>query len=103
MIHNIRLGMQKMMQNDPSLYGWEAEYDFWLKEQIEKRNFKDLINYADSHRCGLLAAPMPDHYVPSLYSLGLMDNKDEISFFFGGEESLTAPAFGERSFLIDQV
>lgn len=103
MIHNIRLGMQKMMQNDTSLYGWEAEYDYWLKQQIEARNFKDLINYRTSHDYGLLAAPTPDHYVPSLYSLGLLEEKDEVSFFFGGEKSLTAPAFGERSFIINQI
>ena len=103
MIHNISLGMQKMMKNDSTLYGWEAEYDFWLQQQIEARNFKDLINYTTSHKCGLLAAPTPDHYVPSLYSLGLLEPKDEISFFFGGEKSLTAPAFGERSYLINQI
>ncbi|WP_299608466.1 class III extradiol ring-cleavage dioxygenase [uncultured Aquimarina sp.] len=102
-IHNIRLGMQKMMQKDTSLYGWEAEYDDWLKKQIEARNFNELINYTTSHKYGILAAPTPDHYVPSLYSLGLMEKKDEISFFFEGEESLTVPAFGERSFLIHQM
>jgi len=103
MIHNIRLGMQKMMRNDATLYGWEAEYDHWLQKQIEGRNFEALINYTTSHDYGELAAPTPDHYVPSLYSLGLLEAKDEISFFFGGEKSLTAPAFGERSFIIDQV
>ncbi len=103
MIHNIQLGMQKLMRNDASLYGWEAEYDYWLKKQIEARNFKDLINYTTSHKYGQLAAPTPDHYVPSLYSLGLLENKDEISFFFEGKESLSVPAFGERSFLINQI
>jgi len=103
MIHNIQLGMQKLMRNDASLYGWEAEYDHWLKKQIEARNFKDLINYTTSHKYGQLAAPTPDHYVPSLYSLGLLEDKDEISFFFEGEQSLSAPAFGERSFLINQM
>lgn len=103
MIHNIQLGMKKLMQNDATLYGWEAEYDQWLKEQIESRNLGNLINYTTSHKCGVLAAPTPDHYVPSLYSLGLMEDQDDISFFFGGEESLTAPAFGERSFLINQA
>ena len=103
MIHNIQLGMQKLMKNDFSLYGWEVEYDNWLKEQIEARNYTNLINYTSSHPCGLLAAPTPDHYVPCLYALGLMDDEDDISFFFGDEESLTAPAFGERSFLINQA
>ena len=45
-----------------------------------------------------MAAPTPDHYVPVLYSLGLMDSNEDISFFYGGEISL--PAFSERNFII---
>lgn len=101
MIHNLRLAMQKFRQNDMSLFGWEAEYDLWLKKQIETRNFKDLINYTTSHKYGKLASPTPDHYVPVLYSLGLVEDKDEISFFY--DDGLSLPAFSERSFLINQV
>lgn len=101
MIHNLRLAMQKVRQNDMSVYGWETEYDHWLKKQIESRNFKDLINYTTSHKYGKLASPTPDHYVPVLYSLGLVEDKDEISFFY--DEDMSLPAFSERSFLINQV
>lgn len=99
MIHNLRLAMQKFRQNDMSLFGWEQEYDFWLKQQIEARNFKNLINYTTSHKYGKLASPTPDHYVPVLYSLGLVEDRDEISFFYE-DDSLSLPAFSERSFLI---
>lgn len=98
LIHNLKLGMKKFRANDNTPYGWEAEYDAWLKKQIETRNFKDLINYETSHQLGKLASPTPDHYVPVLYSLGLMDPKDEIQFFYEEEPSL--PAFSERSFII---
>jgi len=101
MIHNLRLVVQKFRQNDMSLFGWEEEYDYWLKKQIEARNFKDLINYTTSHKYGKLAAPTPDHYVPVLYSLGLVDKKDELQFFYEGAPS--TPAFSERSFLFNQV
>lgn len=80
-------------------YGWEAEYDAWMKKQIDERNLLNIINYETSHKLGKLAAPTPDHYVPVLYSLGLMDSTDEIKYFYEGEPSL--PAFSERSFIIN--
>lgn len=81
LIHNLQLAGQKMRKNDMTLYGWEAEYDAWLKQQINARNFANLINYQNSHKLGKLAAPTPDHYVPLLYSLGLTDSSDEIKYF----------------------
>lgn len=98
LIHNLGMAMQKMRSGDMSIYGWEPEYDYWLKEQIEKRNVKDLTNYLTSHKLGKLASPTPDHYVPILYSLGMMNAKDRIEFFYEGAPSL--PAFSERSFII---
>ena len=98
LIHNLKLGMQKFRQNDTTPFGWEAEYDEWLKKQIDTRNFKDIINYSTSHKLGPLAAPTPDHFVPVLYSLGLMDKDESIDYFYEQESSL--PAFNERSFII---
>lgn len=99
LIHNLSLVMQKMRTGDRSIFGWETEYDAWLKQQLEARNFKDLTNYLTSHKLGKLAAPTPDHYVPLLYSLGMMDKKDELDFFY--EATPTIPAFSERSFIIE--
>lgn len=100
LIHNLQLAMKKMQTNDMTLYGWEMEYDAWIKEQIDKRNISNIINYQNSHKLGKLAAPTPDHFVPVLYSLGLMDTKDELHYFFESKPSL--PAFGERSFILKQ-
>lgn len=98
MIHNLRLAGRKMFSGDMSPYGWEAEYDAWLKKQIEERNFAALTDYENSHPLGKTASPTPDHYVPVLYSLGLTDRQDELRFFYETETSL--PAFSERSFII---
>lgn len=98
LIHNLPLARQKILKNDRKPFGWEAEYDEWLKTQIDQRNFSNLINYRTSHQLGVLAAPTPDHYVPVLYSLGLSDSNDEIEYFYDGPPSL--PAFSERSFII---
>lgn len=98
LIHNLPLAGKKMAANDMTPYGWEAEYDAWIKQQIDSRKIENLINYETSHTLGKLASPTPDHYVPVLYSLGLMDTKDEIKYFYEGIP--TIPAFSERSFII---
>lgn len=98
LIHNLPLAIKKLRNNDNMMYGWEAEYDAWLKKQIDSRNFADMINYTQSHKYGKLASPTPDHFVPVLYSLGLVDKKDEIEYFYGGIPII--PAFCERSFII---
>ena len=100
LIHNLRLAGQKMMKNDMTPYGWEEEYDAWIKQQIDSRNFENIINYENSHQLGKLAAPTPDHYVPVLYSLGLTDKNDSIRYFY--EQTTSLPAFSERSFVIDR-
>jgi len=76
LIHNLKLIGQKLGNNDRNPFGWELEYDEWIKEQIDKRNFAGILDYKNSHPLGRLAAPTPDHYVPVLYSLGLMDRDD---------------------------
>lgn len=97
LIHNLQLAMQKLSQNDYTPYGWEVEYDEWIKHQIEQRNIQNLLNYESSHKLGKLAAPTPDHFVPLLYAFGLIDNQDTIQFFY--EQSTSLPAFSERSFI----
>ncbi|KAK3605048.1 hypothetical protein CHS0354_000714 [Potamilus streckersoni] len=101
LIHNLPLIMKKMGSGDARPFGWEVEYDAWLKKQIETRRFDELIHYEASHALGKLASPTPDHFVPVLYSLGLADNYDEIEFFY--EAPVSLPAFSERSFVIKNV
>ncbi|MBX2907513.1 MAG: dioxygenase [Taibaiella sp.] len=101
LIHNLPLAIKKMSSNDMKPYGWESEYDHWIKKQLDQRNVANIINYETSHKLGKMAAPTPDHYVPVLYSLGLMDPKDELRYFYEGGISL--PAFSERSFMLTQA
>jgi 4,5-DOPA dioxygenase extradiol len=70
-----------------------------IKKEIAQRNFSSIINYSTSHPLGKLAAPTPDHFVPVLYSLGLMDSKDEVHHFY--ENAAKLPTFSERSFIIE--
>lgn len=80
-IHNLSLVRQKLVKGDMTPYGWEADYDGWLKEQLDGRNVTSFLNYQSSHLLGKTASPTPDHFVPVLYSLGLMDPADELRYF----------------------
>ncbi|GIV34063.1 MAG: dioxygenase [Chitinophagales bacterium] len=101
LIHNLPLAMQKLRNNDHTPYGWELDYDDWIKKQIIQRNVHNLIHYETSHALGELAAPTPDHYLPLLYTFGVMDSQDEIAFFY--EEAPSLPAFSERSFIASKL
>ena len=98
LVHNLQLAGQKMRSKDFTPYGWEEEYDLWIKKQIDDRKIENIIHYESSHKLGKLAAPTPDHFVPVLYSLGLMDSKEDVNYFYDGKTTL--PAFSERSFII---
>jgi 4,5-DOPA dioxygenase extradiol len=101
LVHNLKLAIGRMMRGDNTLYGWEPEYDAWIKKQIAERNIKNIINYETSHPLGKMAAPTPDHFVPVLYSLGLLDKNEPLDFFY--DHTAELPAFSERSFIVGNV
>ncbi|HEU4717458.1 MAG TPA: dioxygenase, partial [Bacteroidia bacterium] len=94
-VHNLRAAAPKMFGGDHTLYGWEEEFDSWVKKKLDEGDIRSLIDYEKSP-LGLMAAPTPDHYVPMLYSLGVMEKDEQIEHTF--EELL--PAFSNRGFLI---
>lgn len=96
LIHNLKLAIVKMRKGDKSIYGWETEFEEWVKNKIDDRDIKALINY-EKYKLGKLAAPTPDHYVPVIYSMALADNKDEIRHTYSG----VLPGFSDRSFIIE--
>lgn len=98
LVHNLGLAMAKMQNGDTELYGWEPEFDDWIKNRIDDRDVKALIDY-ENNKLGKLAAPTPDHYVPVIYSMALADDKDEIRHTY----SDMLPGFSNRSFIIEHV
>ncbi len=99
-VHNLPLAGQRFRSGDMTPFGWEAEYEAWIKKQIDDRQISNIINYETSHKLGKLAAPTPDHFVPILYSLGLLDRNDEVDYFY--ESAASLPAFSEQSFMISE-
>lgn len=94
MVHN--LGMIAWNKINEPEYGfdWAHEINAVFKKNIASRNFQPLINYESLGSAAKLAIPSPDHYYPMIYSLGLIDKSDEISFFndkaVGGSLTMTS-------------
>jgi 4,5-DOPA dioxygenase extradiol len=98
MIHNLRMvDFQKL--NEPNYgFDWAVEMNDIFKKKIIEGNHTDLINYNKLGLGATLAIPTPDHYYPLLYSLGLQDSYDDISFFndelVGGSLNMTGVKIG---------
>lgn len=78
MVHNLRLVNWSDMY---AKYDWTESINAQFKNLIADRNHQPLINYQSLGKEAQLAVPTPEHYLPMLYTLGLQEPKDEISFF----------------------
>jgi 4,5-DOPA dioxygenase extradiol len=92
-VHNLQLWFAK---KDQLPYDWNTEFDEWVKERINQRDFQSLVNYEKHGSSAKLAVPTPDHYIPMLYSLGLANKEEEIKFTY--EETFSAASM--RAFRI---
>ncbi|GAB2940928.1 4,5-DOPA dioxygenase extradiol [Hymenobacter coalescens] len=81
-VHNLRLSMQKLMAGDASAYDWAVEFDEWVKQRIDQRDFQALFDVQKAGASGPLAVPTPDHYWPLLYTLALADRDEPITHAF---------------------
>jgi 4,5-DOPA dioxygenase extradiol len=94
MVHN--LGMVAFDKFNEPDYGfdWAHEMNAVFKKHISERNYQPLLNYESLGPAAKLAIPTPDHYYPMIYSLGLVEKADELSFFndkaVGGSLTMTS-------------
>jgi len=98
MVHNLRMIAWDKFDVPNYGYDWAIEMHELFKNKIMDRDDKALIHYESLSKSAKLAIPTPDHYYPLLYTLGLKDNKDEISFFndklVAGSLNMTSVRFG---------
>ncbi len=94
MVHNLRMAAFDKMNEDNYGFDWAHEINDVFKKNIAARNYQPLINYETLGASARLAIPTPDHYYPMLYTLGLIDKSDDISFFndkaVGGSLTMTS-------------
>lgn len=97
MVHN--LGMVSWDKlNESYGFDWAIEMNSIFKKKIEENDHKALIQYENLNVASKLAIPTPDHYYPLLYTLGLKEEKENVSFFndkpMAGSLTMTSVKFG---------
>jgi 4,5-DOPA dioxygenase extradiol len=75
-------------------FDWAIEFDEKIKSLIEKGDHQSIINYKSLGRSAELSIPTNEHYLPLLYTLGVQDKKDTLSFF---NEKTTMGSISMRS------
>ena len=81
MVHNLRKIAWDHADDPEYGFDWALKSNELFKELILKNNHKDLINYTGLGKEVQMAVPTPDHYLPLLYSLALMNENEPVSFF----------------------
>ena len=94
-VHNLR---RVSFDENAAPEAWAVEFDAWVKERLEKRDFDSLLGDLAAAPSGALAVPTPDHYDPLLYVLGAADARDTLRFEYegikNGSISMRSVSFG---------
>lgn len=90
-VHNLG-----MIQWRGGTLDWAVEFDELSKELITTRDLASLANYTALGKEALLSIPTPEHYLPMLYALSLIEADEEIEFF---NETIDLGSVSMRSFM----
>ncbi len=93
-VHN--LGMLSW-DNPKEKFGWSIEFDESVKKFLDHRQHEDLIHYEKLGKAAQLAIPTNDHYLPMIYSIGLQQKNDEITYTY---ENIEMGSISMRCFKI---
>lgn len=78
-VHNLR---QVVFADNAKPFDWAISFDNLVKEKLEQKAFNDLVNYHTLGTVAQLSIPTNDHYLPMLYTLGLVNKNEEIQFTY---------------------
>lgn len=81
-VHN--LGILDWKNIDATPFDWAVNFDELVKEKLIKRDDNSLINYHQFGKLSEIAIPSNDHYLPMIYTLGLSDTNEHVSFIYEG-------------------
>ena len=93
-VHNLG---QLNWKNDGSVFDWAQEFDQFVKKNIENNTPDALLNYDKLGKLASIAHPSNDHYLPLIYTLGLRDKSDKLTFF---NESFDLGSISMRSLIL---
>lgn len=98
MVHNLRMVAWDKLDEPEYGFDWALQMNNKFKELIGNNQHSQLINYQSLGREALLSIPTPEHYLPLLYTLGLKNSKEAVSFFndkaVGGSLTMTSVKVG---------
>jgi 4,5-DOPA dioxygenase extradiol len=80
-VHNLRLVDYPNFDKDNYGYDWAIEAREIVNNYLLDGNFKPLFDYERQSKSFQLAIPTPEHFLPLLYTLGLKEEKEELSLF----------------------
>lgn len=81
MVHNLGMIAWDKIHEDSYGYDWAIEANDKMKSYIENEDHKSLIDFQNQGEAFKLAIPTPEHFIPLLYTLGLKNKDEEISFW----------------------
>lgn len=94
---NIIHNLSEMDYNENAApFDWAKEFDSSVKSALENKDFDTLIEYHQIGKNARKAIPFNDHYLPLLYTLGMLDEDESISFI---NESIQNGSVSMRSFI----
>jgi 4,5-DOPA dioxygenase extradiol len=81
-VHN--LGTLNWQNIDAKPFDWTLEFDELVKEKLDQHDFNALINYQTFGKLAQIAVPTNDHYLPMMYTLGLVGDNEPIKYLYEG-------------------
>jgi 4,5-DOPA dioxygenase extradiol len=80
-VHNLRMIAWDHAEDPEFGFDWALTANEIFKKLIISNNHKELINYTGLGSEVKLAVPTPDHFLPLLYTLALINKNEPLSFF----------------------
>jgi 4,5-DOPA dioxygenase extradiol len=78
MVHNLR---RLNWEHPAATYDWAEEMNVKFKHFVLNGEVKSLIDYPSLGSAAMLSVPTPEHFLPMLYTLGLKEEGEQITFF----------------------
>ena len=82
-VHNLPLIQWNL---GPVGFDWARRFNDQVRERVQKREHRPLIDYASLGPDAALSIPTPEHYLPLLYCLGAQADDDEVEIAVDGLE-----------------
>jgi 4,5-DOPA dioxygenase extradiol len=80
-VHNLS---RMQAEEDAPAEEWAEEFDVHVRNLLERGDVKGLLKYTEWGKVADLAHPSNDHYLPLLYSGGLLGDEEAVKFVHEG-------------------